>query len=137
MKPSTVTFTSAILERAVVDGIKRTPQPPAGGGSLYAEMSGRGRLPSNGTQRRMRLRLTRQRASPSRVRARERAEEPESGLSLGRFNLLALGTVVAIVVSIGGLAATAVGTISSARVAADQLEQSREQAEEKQREQAA
>ncbi|WP_406481986.1 hypothetical protein [Streptomyces sp. NBC_01615] len=85
----------------------------------------------------MRLRLTRQRAAPSRVRARERAEEPESGLSLGRFNLLALGAVVTIVVSIGGLVATAVGTIWSARVAADQLEQSREQAEEKQREQAA
>jgi len=38
----------------------------------------------------MRLRLARQRAAPSRVRARERAEEPESGLKLGRFNLLAL-----------------------------------------------
>ncbi len=94
-------------------------------------------MPHDGAQRRTRLRLTRQRPAPIRVRARERTEEPESGLSFGRLNLLTLGAVVTIVASIGGLVTTAVGTIWSARVAADQLEQSREQAEEKQREQAA
>ncbi|MFI6645683.1 hypothetical protein [Streptomyces sp. NPDC050504] len=73
-----------------------------------------------------------------RVRARERAEEgPEGGPGPGRLTLLTLGAVVTIVASIGGLVTTAVGTIWSARVAADQLEQSREQTEEKQRDQAA
>jgi hypothetical protein len=41
------------------------------------------------------------------------------------------------VASLGGLVTTGIGTIWSARVSADQLAQSREQAEEKQREQAA
>ncbi|MFF3691059.1 hypothetical protein [Streptomyces sp. NPDC002187] len=60
---------------------------------------------------------------------RERAEEPEAGARFGRLNLLAVGAVVTIVAALGGLVATGVGMIWSALVAADQLEQSREQHE--------
>ncbi|MET9895161.1 hypothetical protein ABZZ47_34110 [Streptomyces sp. NPDC006465] len=69
--------------------------------------------------------------------ARERADEPEASTRLGGLNLLTLGAAVTIVASLGGLITTGIGTIWSARVSADQLAQSREQAEEKQREQAA
>ncbi|MGW9032943.1 hypothetical protein ACWGQ5_55355 [Streptomyces sp. NPDC055722] len=53
------------------------------------------------------------------------------------MNLLTLGGAVTIVASLGGLVTTGIGTIWSARVSADQLAQSREQQEDKQREQAA
>ncbi|MGW1888002.1 hypothetical protein [Streptomyces sp. NPDC001970] len=54
-------------------------------------------------------------------------------MRFGRLNLLGVGAVVTIVVSLGGLVATGVGTIWGALVAADQLEQSKEQNEDKQR----
>ncbi|MFD7446397.1 hypothetical protein [Streptomyces sp. NPDC059909] len=47
-------------------------------------------------------------------------------MRFGRLNLLGVGAVVTIVVSLGGLVATGVGTIWSALVAADQLEQQNE-----------
>ncbi len=94
-------------------------------------------MPDGGAPRRTRLRLARHGPGPSRVRARERADEPEASSRLGGLNLLALGAAVTIVASLGGLVTTGIGTIWSARVSADQLAQSREQAEEKQREQAA
>ncbi|MER5531908.1 hypothetical protein ABT075_46265 [Streptomyces sp. NPDC002677] len=94
-------------------------------------------MPDSGTPRRTRLRLTRHRPGPSRVRARQRADDSEASSRLGGLNLLTLGAIVTIVASLGGLVATGVGTIWSARVSADQLVQSREQQEDKQREQAA
>ncbi|MDX2813419.1 hypothetical protein PV410_12780 [Streptomyces sp. PA03-5A] len=90
----------------------------------------------SGTARRARLRLARQRPGASRVRARERAEEPEAGSRLGGLNLLTAGAVVTIVASLGGLVTTGIGAIWSARVSADQLEQSREQAQQRTRDQA-
>lgn len=93
-------------------------------------------MTGSGAPRRTRLRLARQRPGPSRVRARERAEDSEKGTRFGGLNLLTVGAVVTIVASIGGLVATGVGTIYNARVAADQLNESREQHDDQQREQA-
>ncbi|MFI5634837.1 hypothetical protein ACIA8E_36920 [Streptomyces sp. NPDC051664] len=68
--------------------------------------------------------------------ARERAGEAEAISQLGGLNLLTLGAVVTIVASLGSLATTGIGTIWSARVAADQLAQSREQDDARKRAQA-
>ncbi|MEJ8655025.1 hypothetical protein [Streptomyces sp. MS1.AVA.4] len=54
-------------------------------------------------------------------------------MRFGRLNLLGVGAVVTIVVALGGLVATGVGTIWGALVAADQLEQSKWRNEDKRR----
>ncbi|MFJ4982398.1 hypothetical protein ACIP9H_01200 [Streptomyces sp. NPDC088732] len=90
-------------------------------------------MPENGTPRQTRLRLARQRPGPSRVRARERAEELdlEAARPGRRLSLLTLGAVVTIVATLGSLVTTGIGTLWSARVAEDQLLQSREQDEDR------
>ncbi|GGX15989.1 hypothetical protein GCM10010321_32850 [Streptomyces chartreusis] len=94
---------------------------------------GEARVPDSETQRRTRLRLARQRPGPTQVRARERADETEEEPRGRRLNLLTLGAVVSIVATLGSLMTTGIGTLWSARVAADQLTQSRQQDEERKR----
>ncbi len=88
-------------------------------------------MPDSGTPRRTRLRLARQRPGPNRIRGRERSGEADAEVRTGRLNLLTIGAVVTIAATIGSLVTTGIGTLWSARVAADQLAQSREQDEDR------
>ncbi|MFF8544974.1 hypothetical protein ACF060_32360 [Streptomyces werraensis] len=89
-------------------------------------------------QRRARLRLARQRAAPARVRPRERADAEQSAEqpSERRFSWVTLGAALGGIAAIGSLGFTGIATYYGARVAADQLEQSREDAEREQQAQA-
>ncbi|NEC31023.1 hypothetical protein G3I20_31615 [Streptomyces sp. SID8111] len=85
-------------------------------------------------QRRTRLRLARQRAAPAWVRTRARAgAEQEPGR---RFSWVTLGAALGGIAAIGSLGFTGIATYYGARVAADQLEQSREDSERQERTQA-
>ncbi|MFD6174312.1 hypothetical protein [Streptomyces coeruleorubidus] len=91
-------------------------------------------------EQRVSLRLARQR--PDRVRARERAEQPEPAQPeesppwLRRVPWAHIGTVVGAAAAIGGLVFTGVATFYGAEVSKDQLNQSRDDTERESRDQA-
>jgi hypothetical protein len=79
-------------------------------------------------QRRARNRLARQRTAPARVRARARDDKT--------IPWVAIGTALGAAAAIGGVVFTGIATYYGAKVAADQLEQSREDSEREERQQA-
>ncbi len=84
------------------------------------------------SDRRLRVRLARQRPAPDRLRTRYRA----SLTWWRRIPWAHIGAVVGVVAAIGGLIFTAVATYYSAAVSKDQLQQSQEDAEQHARAQA-
>lgn len=84
----------------------------------------------------MRARLARQRPAPAHARGRERVEPPQRSW-WHRVDWTKAAAIVGIGLGIGTLAFTGVATYYQARVAADQLAQSREKAEEDAKSQAA
>lgn len=88
-------------------------------------------------EQRARLRLARQRPRPDQVGARARPDvEEEPGRWWRRIPWVAIGAVITVVAGIGSLVFTGIATYYGARVSADQLEQSREDTDQKIRGQA-
>ncbi|MFJ8085474.1 hypothetical protein ACIQ6Y_33460 [Streptomyces sp. NPDC096205] len=95
-------------------------------------------MSSTRTRRHARIRLARQRPGPDSVHTRRRRTEPTTSTSAWRRVDWARGaTVVGVVAGIGTLLFTGIATYYGAMVSRDQLAQSREDAEKRDRAQAA
>ncbi|MFG3274873.1 hypothetical protein [Streptomyces luteogriseus] len=100
-----------------------------------------GRMGDTGGRRRVRVSPARRQPAPGRVRAQEEQEteatnEPTPARWWRRIPWVHVGAVVGAVAAVGGLLFTAITTLYGAKVAEDQLAQSRDDSDQKKREQA-